>query len=240
MSVEEAKNKKILAIGAHPDDIEFGCGGVLLKEGRCGSRLQMIVCSHGESGSNGSSAEREAEARTAAKLLGAEIEFIDLGGDAQMQYSVEYANMIARKIREIKPDIVLAPSVHENQHPDHAVVGRLVRDACRLARYGNLDALKALPKHSVESLYFFFISSSDSQPTGSRILVDVSEVIEEWKALMNAHESQMRTRNYLDLQLSKARTLGLSSGVEYAIELSSNDPLITDSLSTLPRAARSL
>ena len=240
MSAEEAKNKKILAIGAHPDDIEFGCGGVLLQEKRRGSQLQMIVCSHGESGTNGSPAEREAEARSGAKLLGAELGFLDLGGDAQMQYSVENANMIARKIREIKPDIVLAPSAHENQHPDHAVVGRLARDACRLARYGNLDALKPLPKHSVESLYFFFISSSDPQPTGSRILVDVSEVIEEWGDLMSAHESQMRTRNYLDLQISKARTLGLSSGTEYAVELSSNDPLIADSISTLPRAARSM
>lgn len=240
MSVEEAKNKKILAIGAHPDDIEFGCGGVLLKERRCGSRLQMIVCSRGESGTNGSPVEREQETRAASKMLGADLDFLDLGGDAQMQDCVENANTIARKIREIKPDIVLTPSVHENQHPDHAVVGRLTRDACRLARYGNLDALKPLPKHSVASLYFYYISSSDPQPTGSRILVDVSDAIKEWKTLMSAHESQMRTRNYLDFQISKAKALGLSAGVEYAIELSSNDPLMTDSLSKLPRAARSL
>jgi len=240
MSAEDLQGKTILAIGAHPDDIEFGCGGVLLKEARNGSHLHLLVCSHGESGTNGTPAVREAEARKAAEQLGANISFIDLGGDAQMTFNVDNANKLARAIREIQPDIVLAPSTHQNQHPDHAIVGALARNACRLARYGNLEVLKPLPKHSIESLYFYLISNAELEANGSRILVDISEVVEEWKTLMDAHQSQMKTRNYVELQISKARSLGLSAGVEYAAELSANDPIITDTVSGLPRAARSL
>lgn len=240
MSAEKTNSKTILAIGAHPDDIEFGCGGILLNEARKGSGIHLLVCSRGESGTNGTPEERETEARKAADLVGAEIDFIDLGGDGQMRDSIENANTIARKIREVKPDLVLTPSTHENQHPDHAVVGRLTRNACRLARYGNLEALKPLPKHSIQSLCYYLISNCGFGDTDSRVLVDISHVVEAWKNLMGAHESQMRTRNYLDLQVSKARALGLSAGVEYAIAVSFNDPIIADTISDLPRSARAL
>ena len=66
----------LLAIGAHPDDIEFGCGGVLLTEVARGSAVAICICSRGEAGTNGSPEEREAEARKAAKLLGAAIDFL--------------------------------------------------------------------------------------------------------------------------------------------------------------------
>ena len=66
----------LLAFGAHPDDIEFGCGGVIARETRAGRRVHLVICSHGEAGSNGTPAERKVEAERAAALLGATVEFI--------------------------------------------------------------------------------------------------------------------------------------------------------------------
>ena len=69
------------------------------------------------------------------------------------------------------------------------------------------------------------------------MFIDISapEIVAAWTAAMAAHASQMRTRNYAELQLSRARTLGLRAGVEYAIALFPNDPLVFDGLSGLKR-----
>src|SRR6478672_10050818 len=74
----------LLAVGAHPDDIEFGCGGILLAEAERGCAIALCVCSRGEAGTNGTPSEREAEARQAAKVIGATIEFLDFGGDCRL------------------------------------------------------------------------------------------------------------------------------------------------------------
>ncbi len=134
----------ILAVGAHPDDIEFGCGGVLLGEAARGSEISLCVCSRGEAGSNGTPDEREAEARRAAKILDATIEFLDLGGDSHLEVSAANNIAIARQIRAARPDVLLAPIPSPDQHPDHIVVSQLCRNAARLARYGGLAELRDL------------------------------------------------------------------------------------------------
>src|SRR5215211_6052908 len=98
---------RILAVGAHPDDVEFACGGILLAEAARGSEIFLLVCSRGESGSNGTLEEREAETRHAAELLRAQLTFIELGGDAHLEYSNRSALALARQIRSAKPDILL-------------------------------------------------------------------------------------------------------------------------------------
>ena len=124
----------LLAFGAHPDDIEFGCGGIVATEARAGRPVHFAVCSRGESGTNGTPAQRTAEAKRAAKLLGATIEFADLGGDAHFEEHSVHVLALAMIIRRVRPGLVLAPSTVDNQHPDHAKLGRMVRDAARLAR----------------------------------------------------------------------------------------------------------
>src|SRR5215218_9869092 len=116
---------RILAVGAHPDDIEFGCGGILLAEAERGAAITFCVCSRGESGTNGTPEEREAEARRAADLAGAKIDFVDLGGDCRIAATNENAFAIARQIRLVKPDVLLSSVTTEDQHPDHAIVGEL-------------------------------------------------------------------------------------------------------------------
>lgn len=229
----------ILAFGAHPDDIEFGCGGVVAAETQAGRRVHFVICSQGESATSGTPAKRMDEARQAATLLGASLEFIHLGGDAHFEISMAHVVQIASIIRSVKPRTVLAPTLVENQHPDHAKLGRMVRDAARLARYAGLKELLAIPSHSIEQLLYFAVTSG-AEPSTGRILVDVSatKVMATWKAAMDAHATQRQTRDYSEMQLTRARLNGLQAGVPYAIALWPNDDLVFDSLEPLRRSAR--
>jgi LmbE family N-acetylglucosaminyl deacetylase len=140
----------LLAFGAHPDDIEFGCGGVIAKETSAGHAAHFVICSRGEAGTHGTPAQRVIEANRSAVLLGATLEFIELDGDAHLEVRVAHAIKLAGMIRRVRPGIVLAPSLVENQHPDHPRLGQIVRDACRLARYGGVKELRKLPPHVIE------------------------------------------------------------------------------------------
>jgi LmbE family N-acetylglucosaminyl deacetylase len=141
----------LLVFGAHPDDIEFGCGGVIALETRAGRSAHFVLGSRGEAGTHGTPEQRALEAQRGATALGATLEFVDLGGDAHFERTVENTIKLAVIIRRVRPSLVLAPSLVENQHPDHARLGAMVRDATRLARYGGVVELKGLPPHAIDA-----------------------------------------------------------------------------------------
>jgi LmbE family N-acetylglucosaminyl deacetylase len=230
----------VLAFGAHPDDIEFGCGGVIAVESRKGRRIYFVVCSRGESASNGTVSQRTAEAKRAAQILGATLEFVDIGGDAHFQHSLVKALTLAQILRRIRPATVLSLAPSENQHPDHAVLGRLVRDAARLARYGGVKEMRNVKPHAIEHLLFYSVTADAEPADGIPVLIDVSaaQTLALWKSAMEAHASQMKTRDYVDLQLTRARLNGLRAGVGHAIALFPADPIVVDSLASLGRGAR--
>jgi LmbE family N-acetylglucosaminyl deacetylase len=225
----------ILAFGAHPDDIEFGCGGVVAAETRAGRPARFVVCSRGEAGSRGTARGRAAEARKAAAILGAAIEFIRLDGDAHLELRAAHAIALARIIRRVGPALVLAPSPVENQHPDHSRLGRLVRDAARLARYGGVAELRGLPPHTIGALLFYAVTPEAEPRDLQPILLDVSApaILAAWTAAMRAHASQTGARPYVELQLARARANGLRAGLGHAIALFPNDPLVFDSLAPI-------
>jgi LmbE family N-acetylglucosaminyl deacetylase len=229
----------LLAFGAHPDDIEFGAGGIIARETRAGRPAHFVICSRGEAGTNGTPEQRTREAKAAAKILGASVEFIELDGDARLEVKAAHARKLAAILRRHHPGIVLAPTTEPNQHPDHGRLGQLVRDATRLARYGGLRELKSRPPHAVGQLFFYALSPG-SVPTATPLLVNISDraVVEAWTRSMEAHASQMKTRNYVELQLARGRVLGLDAGVAYAQALYPNDPLLVDSLAAVGRGAR--
>ncbi|MGB0369792.1 MAG: PIG-L family deacetylase [Opitutales bacterium] len=233
--------KTILAVGAHPDDLEFGCGGILLKSVGGGARVHCVVTSLGESGSAGTPELRKVEAQEAAQMLGhaSGPQFLDFGGDGMQIASKENVLKIARIIREVKPTHVLAPTVVKNQHPDHVVVGEAVREACRLARYGGLAVLKDLPVHRVEVLGYYTITSSEERPSGTRMCIDVSEVFDDWQKLMACHQTQVSARGYIELINARARQLGMAAGAEYAQEIYLNDPPLVEGFETIERTLRS-
>jgi len=230
----------ILAFGAHPDDIEFGCGGVIAYETSAGRGAHFVICSRGEAGTNGTPAKRTAEAKKSAKILGATVEFVDLDGDAHLDVTAAHAIKLAGVIRRIKPGFVLAPTPVENQHPDHAHLGQLVRNAARLARYGGVKEIADPAVHAIDQLFFYAVTPEGEPPGTLPVVFDVSasKIIATWTSAMKAHASQAATRKYVDLQLARARVRGLQAGVEHAIALFPNDPLVIHSLISLKRSAR--
>jgi len=230
----------LLAFAAHPDDIEFACGAVIARETRAGRPAHFVICSRGEAGTRGTPAQRAAEAKKASALLGATLEFIKLDGDARLEMRAAHARRLAGVIRRIRPAIVLAPSVVENQHPDHSRLGRLVRDAARLARYGGLKELRRLAPHAIGQLFFYAVTPEAEPSDITPVLMDVSapEIVAAWTAAMEAHASQVRARPYVELQLARARFQGLRAGVGHAIALFPSDPLVAASLAQLSRGAR--
>jgi LmbE family N-acetylglucosaminyl deacetylase len=230
----------LVAFGAHPDDIEFGCGGVVAAETRAGRPGHFVVCSHGEAATNGTADQRTREAEAGAAALGAKLEFLELDGDAHLEIRVAHVVKLAAVLRRVRPSIVLAPSVVENQHPDHARLGTMVRDAARLARYGGVEELKDAAPHSIDQLFFYAVTPEGEPTDRQPMLVDVSapDVLATWTRSMEAHVSQSATRDYVELQLARARVWGLRAGVGHAVPIFPNDPLVVQSLSQLGRAAR--
>ncbi|MGI8437123.1 MAG: PIG-L family deacetylase [Chthoniobacterales bacterium] len=241
MTGEERSERglRILAVGAHPDDLEFGCGGILLKEAERGSEISLCVCSRGEAGTNGTPNEREAEARAAAKLLGALIDFLEMGGDCHLAATPANALLLARSIRNFQPTVLLAPTQTANQHPDHIAVGQLCVQAARLARYGGLEELRDLPAHRATHVFGFAVTpGAEPARDAAALRIDISVQFERWQALMECHRTQLQTRRYLDLQNARARLCGLEAGVEYAQALFPTDDFLVDSLGDLPPSVR--
>jgi LmbE family N-acetylglucosaminyl deacetylase len=234
------KPAPLLAFGAHPDDIEFGCGGVIAKETRAGRTAHFIICSRGEAASHGTPKQRVAEAKKSAALLGATVEFIEFNGDAHLEVRAAHAIKLAGIIRRVRPGIVLAPSLVENQHPDHSRLGQIVRDACRLARYGGVKELRKSPLHAIEQLFYYAVTPEAEPANITPVLIDIStpEILKAWTAAMEAHATQVAARNYIELQLTRSRLRGLRAGGGHAIALFPTDPLVLDSLALVSRSAR--
>ena len=190
--------------------------------------------------SHGTPAQRTAEAEKSAALLGATVEFVELDGDAHLEVRAVHAIKLASILRRLRPGIVLAPSLAENQHPDHARLGQIVRDAARLARYGGVEELRHSPPHTIGQLFYFAVTPEAEPSDMTPVLIDISapEIVSIWTAAMEAHTSQTSARNYIELQLTRARLRGLRAGIGHAMALFPNDPLVLDSLAPVSSGAR--
>jgi LmbE family N-acetylglucosaminyl deacetylase len=233
-------NAPLLAFGAHPDDIEFGAGGIVARETQSGRPAHFAVCSRGEAGTNGTPAERTKEAEKAARALGATLEWVELDGDSHLELRTAHALKLAAIIRTVRPGLVLAPAPEPNQHPDHWRLGQLVRDATRIARYGGVKELTAQTPHAVGQLFFYALGPGAEPRDTTPVVIDISDkpIMAAWTKSMEAHASQMKTRNYVELQLARARVAGLNAGVAHAQLLWPNDPLVFHSLTDLSRGSR--
>ncbi|SCA64141.1 hypothetical protein SCG7086_CF_00050 [Chlamydiales bacterium SCGC AG-110-P3] len=98
----------ILAIGAHPDDIEFGCGGIIAHQAALGYSIVMVDLTLGQKGTNGTPEQRRQEGINAAEVIGAKRLFLDFE-DCQVYDTYEGRLKIVEVIRTYKPRLVLAP-----------------------------------------------------------------------------------------------------------------------------------
>ncbi len=175
----------VLAIGAHPDDVELGCGGTLAALSKSGRSVGILHLTRGEAGTRGTPEERRREAEDAARALGAvELRFLDCG-DGSLRSGVEEEDALIEALRELRPDLVFSPTPYD-RHPDHIRAHRLVQAA---GFYSGLSARgsKAHPTHRPGAV-FSYMQHDSFEPD---FVVDVSHV---WAAKLEslaAHRSQI-------------------------------------------------
>jgi len=122
----------ILAIGAHPDDVELGCSATLAKEISKGKKVGVLDLTRGELGTRGSAEIRDAEAAKAAKILGLTVRENLAFRDGFFMNDEAHQKAVIKIIRKYKPEIVLCNAV-QDRHIDHGKGSKLVSDACFLS-----------------------------------------------------------------------------------------------------------
>jgi len=129
MSGAADRKLAVLAIGAHPDDVELGCGGTVAVLAAAGHRVGILHLTCGEAGTRGTAERRRREAEAAAEALGAaELLFLDCG-DGSFRRGPAEEDALIEVLRRYRPEVVLAPTPSD-RHPDHGRAHRLVGDAC--------------------------------------------------------------------------------------------------------------
>lgn len=122
----------ILAMAAHPDDIELGCAGTLIKHVQIGQSVGIVDLTEGELGTRGTVADRYAEAAASAQLMGIKVRDNAKLADGFFKNDEEHQRKLIPFIRHYQPDIVIANALSD-RHPDHGRAGKLISDACFLA-----------------------------------------------------------------------------------------------------------
>ncbi len=177
------KTLSVVAIGAHPDDIELFAGGTVALLAGAGHRVVLADLTRGEMGSRGTPKKRRAEARRAAEVLGAALR-VDLDlGDARLEVTLANRHALARLLREHRPDIVLGPG-GDDPHPDHAAAVSLVDAALFDARMARL-ALGAPPHAPARVLRYPGHAYHDPQ-----VVVDIESVFPLKMEAIRCYRSQ--------------------------------------------------
>ena len=159
----------ILAIAAHPDDVEITCGGTVIKMVEAGYRVGILDLTAGETGTRGSAALRRKEARRAAQTLGVVYRENLHIPDAGVENTRANKLKIAQKIRDLRPRTVILP-YWQGRHPDHYTTGRIGYEACFLAGLAKLP-LKGKPHRPFKIIY-----ASQYVPTvRPTFVVDITE-----------------------------------------------------------------
>lgn len=190
----------ILAIGAHPDDIEFGCGGTLLKYSENGHKVYMLVLSKGDKG--GTPAVRQKEQENSARILKVEKLYFGDYIDTEIIQSQKLITEIESFLKDIKPGFIF---VHyfDDTHQDHR---NLANSAISATRY-------------IQNVLFY--EGPTTQNFTPNVFVDITGVIDKKLECLNAHASQVLKTNIEGLSIieaakSAAHFRGTQGRVNYA------------------------
>ena len=175
----------VLAIAAHPDDIELLCGGTLIRAQMLGRSTGILDLAAGELASRGTPELRAQEAAQAAKVMGvASRENLGLP-DGGIQNTPATRAQIAVVIRRLQPRIVITHSLH-GRHPDHPIVAQLVRDACFVAGLRKVEP-KIPPHRPLKVLHALSFREDHQKPT---FVVDISDAFDKKLEAIGCYKSQ--------------------------------------------------
>ncbi len=220
----------ILAIGAHPDDVEMTSGGYLALAAQEGKKTGALHLSKGEMGTRGSPEQRVEEAEAAGKVLGFQV--VEFAGllDGHIWCDEQSVHKVVEAIRRFRPSLVIAP-YPLCHHPDHEESAKIV---IRALHFAGKQKYQALGKpHNVAGL----IHARYSYPFEASFYVDVSEVVEIKRKAIECYGSQFRPEGeepqtrlsnpkFVDQLLARGMGEGLRSGVIHAEAYRSFGPFI--------------
>lgn len=213
MAETEHEHLDLLAFGAHPDDVEVGCAGLLIKLNKRGYKTGLVVLTEGEMGTGGTPELRKKEAADAATIMKSKVvAHLDLG-DCRLEDNYDTRLIAAEYIRRYRPSIVLAPwwkGGHGKRQP-----------------------------HRVKALFHYFLPPEVS-PT---FVVDITDEFDQWIKALSAHRSQFlnpeKERDYLWALESMARSYGNLIGAKYGQGYGIGEPLkIEDPFCLVGRCSR--
>ena len=199
------KKMNILAIGAHPDDIEFGCGGALIKYADRGHHSSVLVMTEG--GLGGDTDIRTAEQMESRRIMGVEQVFWGGYADTHLVINRDIINAIEKVIAQVEPDFIFC-HYPDDTHQDHRHLAQAVISATRYIRN------------------VLFFEGPTTQNFSPQIFIDISDTLERKTAALKAHQSQIEKTNIEDLNIvdiavSTANFRGTQGRVKYAEAFSS-------------------
>ncbi|MHB1922643.1 MAG: bacillithiol biosynthesis deacetylase BshB1 [Chitinophagaceae bacterium] len=215
----------ILALAAHPDDVELSCSGTLLIHAAQGKKVGVADLTQGELGTRGSAAIRLEEATAAAQVMGLSVrENIKLADGFFSNDRLHQLRLI-EVIRKYQPEIILANAL-EDRHPDHGRAARLIADSCFLA---GLKKIETIFEGKIQSPWrprqvFHYIQDRYLHP---QLVIDISLVMEKKIAAIKCYATQflapeqednqtyISTPDFFDSIIYRSRMMGKMIGVEY-------------------------
>jgi len=217
----------VLAIGAHPDDVELGCSGILIKEIKRGKKVGIIDLTQGEMGTRGTIETRYSEATEAAKIIGVHLrENLKLRDGFFLNDETNQLKLV-KLIRQYRPEIVIG-NILEDRHPDHGRAGHLIYDACFLSGLGKIETKNddGSPQEKWRPKYLFhYLQDRFYEPD---LIIDVTEVLEQRLDSIKAYKTQFHNTDskepqtyisspeFLEAVIARARLLGKRIGVQFA------------------------
>jgi LmbE family N-acetylglucosaminyl deacetylase len=215
--------RRVLALGAHPDDVELQAGGTLAAWAAQGAQVELACFTAGEKGSPNPAADqaelgrvRRAEATEAARALGASVPVHFLGAvDGELEVTMALRLAVARLVRSARPDVVLGhdPWRRWLLHPDHRAAGLLTVDGVVAARdplYAPQLGAEGLAAHRPHTVLLFGTDTPDE-------LVDVTATMDAKLAALRAHASQIADHEDLERRVRTWNAaIGADAGLAYA------------------------
>jgi len=238
-TIAQKKSMKIdiIAIGAHPDDVELSCAGTLMSHIAQGKKAGVIDLTRGEMGTRGSAEIRYEEAAAAAKIMGLSArENLEMA-DGYYQNTRENQIKIIRQLRKYQPDIVLANAIYD-RHPDHGKGARLVYDALfmsGLAKIETLDETGQKQERWRPRLLLHYIQDRWIRPD---IVVDITDFFDQKMESVKAYGTQffdpnstepstyIASQDFLKGLEARSRETGRPCGFQYAEGFTANNKFL--------------
>ena len=233
----------ILAFGAHPDDVELGCAGTILKEVALGKKVGIVDLTRGELGTRGSAEIRDKEAAAAAAILGVSVRENLAFRDGFFVNDEAHQLEIIKMIRKYQPEIVLCNAV-DDRHIDHPKGSQLVSDACFLS--GLIRIATSLDGEEQKAwrpkVVYHYMQWKNIVPD---FVVDITGYVEQKTVAILAYSSQfydpnskepespISSKNFLESLNYRSRDLGRLTGLEHAEGFTAERYLAVNSLSDL-------